>query len=197
MVNRCVRAVVFSKEGRAACERPRRECTPKGSDVVMGGDAEMNRWGLWWWLRAGLILVVAAGLAIDAFVHLDLASSYDGVKSSVLTQGDLFRVEAALAIIAALALVVRPRRWTALIAFLVSAGGFAAVLVYQYVDVGAIGPLPNMYDPVVYAEKTLSVWAEGIAAVAALVLLTLMHLRIRGDRTASGAAARTSASRPA
>ena len=38
-------------------------------------------------------------------------------------------------------------RWTALIAFLVSAGGFAAVLVYQYVNVGAIGPLPKMYDP--------------------------------------------------
>jgi hypothetical protein len=30
---------------------------------------------------------VVAGLAIDAFVHLDLASGYDGVKSSVLTQG--------------------------------------------------------------------------------------------------------------
>lgn len=73
----------------------------------MSGDAEMNRRGLWW-LRAGLILVVAAGLAIDAFVHLDLASSYDGVKSSVLTQGDLFRAEAVLAIIAALVLVVRP-----------------------------------------------------------------------------------------
>jgi hypothetical protein len=95
----------------------------------MSSDTEMNRRGLWWWLRAGLILVVVAGLAIDAFVHLDLASSYDGVKSSVLTQGDLFRVEAALAIIAALALVVRPRRWTALIAFLVSAGGFTAVLI--------------------------------------------------------------------
>jgi len=53
--------------------------------------------------------------------------------------------------------VVRPRRWTALIALLVSAGGFAAVLVYQYIDVGAIGPLPNMYGPLRYPEKTLSV----------------------------------------
>src|SRR5260221_11090932 len=70
-------------------------------------------------------------------------------------------VVAGLAIIAALALVVRPRRWTALIALLVSAGGFAAVLVYQYIDVGAIGPLPNMYGPLRYPEKTLSVWAEG------------------------------------
>jgi hypothetical protein len=84
-----------------------------------------------------------------------------------------------------------------LIAFLVSAGGFAAVLVYQYVDIGAIGPLPNMYDPLRYPEKTLSVWAEGIAAVAALVLLVLMHPGIRGTRSATGAAARASASRPA
>jgi hypothetical protein len=156
----------------------------------MSADDEINRRGLWWWLRAGLTLVVVAGLAVDAFVHLDLASSYDGVKSSVLTQGDLFRAEAALAIIAALALVVRPRRWTALIAFLVSAGGFAAVLLYQYVNVGAIGPLPNMYDPVSFPEKTLSVWAEGIAAVAALVLLALMHRRAgdSGTTAATGAA---------
>lgn len=163
----------------------------------MSVDGETNPRGPWWWLRAGLILVVVAGLAIDAFVHLDLASSYDIVKSSVLTKGDLFRAEAALAIIAALAVVVRPRRWAALIAFLVSAGGFAAVLLYQYVNVGAIGPLPNMYDPVQYPEKTLSVWAEGIAAVAALVLLVLLHQRIRGTRTATGAAVRPSTSRPA
>ena len=43
----------------------------------MSGDGEIYRRGLWWWLRAGLTLVVVAGLAIDAFVHLDLASSYD------------------------------------------------------------------------------------------------------------------------
>jgi hypothetical protein len=71
------------------------------------------------------------------------------------------------------------------------------VLLYQYVNVGAIGPLPNMYDPVQYPEKTLSVWAEGIAAVAALVLLVLMHQLIRGTRTATGAAVRPSTSRPA
>src|SRR5258708_6995436 len=82
-------------------------------------------------------------------------------------------------------------------AFLVSAGGFAAVLVYQYVNVGATGPLPNMYDPLRYGEKTLRVWAEGIAALAALVLLVLMYRRIPHTRTTTGEAARASASRPA
>jgi hypothetical protein len=130
-------------------------------------------------LRTGLIMITVAGLAIQAYVHLDLASTYDVVKSSTLSQGDLFRVEAALAIVAGLALLVRPRRWTASIALLVSAGGFAAVLLYQYVDVGAIGPLPNMYDPVQYGEKTLSVWAEGTAAVASLTLFAVLHVQAR------------------
>ena len=67
----------------------------------------------WIAVRTVLTLIVAAGLAIDAYVHLDLASTYDVVKTSTLSQGDLFRVEAALAIVAGVALLVRPRRYTA------------------------------------------------------------------------------------
>jgi hypothetical protein len=133
----------------------------------------------WIAVRTVLTVIVAAGLAIDAYVHLDLASTYDVVKTSTLSQGDLFRVEAALAIVAGVALLVRPRRYTAWFAFLVSAGGVAAVLVYRWVDVGKVGPLPNMYEPYWYGEKTLSLVAEAIAAVAAAVLLVLMYRRAR------------------
>lgn len=133
----------------------------------------------WIAVRTVLTVIVAAGLAIDAYVHLDLASTYDVVKTSTLSQGDLFRVEAALAIIAGVALLVRPRRYTAWFAFLVSAGGVAAVLVYRWVDVGKLGPLPNMYEPYWYGEKTLSLVAEAIAAAAAAVLLVLMYMRAR------------------
>ena len=133
----------------------------------------------WTAVRTVLVLIVVAGLAIDAYVHLDLASTYDVVKTSTLSQGDLFRVEAALAIVAGLALLIRPRRYTAWFAFLVSAGGVAAVLVYRWVDVGKLGPLPNMYEPYWYGEKTLSLVAEAIAAAAAAVLLVLMYMRAR------------------
>ena len=133
----------------------------------------------WIAVRTVLAVIVAAGLAIDAYVHLDLASTYDVVKTSTLSQGDLFRVEAALAIVAGVALLVRPRRYTAWFAFLVSAGGVAAVLVYRWVDVGKVGPLPNMYEPYWYGEKTLSLVAEAIAAVAAAILLVLMYMRAR------------------
>ena len=42
------------------------------------------------------------------------------------------------------------------------------------------GPIPNMYDPYwAPPEKTLSAWAEGLAALAALALLVMFHLRTR------------------
>lgn len=136
-------------------------------------------------VRFGLALVAAAGLAIDAYVHFDLAGAYDPIKSSVLTQGDLFRGEGTVAVIAALAVLLRPRRYTAAFAFLVAAAGTAAVLVYAYVDVGAFGPFPDMYDPLWFTEKTLSAWAEGIAAVAALALFIVLHQEARRAPTRS------------
>jgi hypothetical protein len=135
-------------------------------------------------VRLGLALVAAAGLAIQAYVHFDLASQYDVIKSSVLSQGDLFRAEATVAVIAAAAVLLRPRRYTAAFAFVVAAAGLVAVLVYQYVNVGAFGPIPNMYDPIWFPKKTLSVWAEGIAAVAVLALFAMLHAEAR--RTSTG-----------
>jgi hypothetical protein len=135
-------------------------------------------------VRLGLALVAAAGLAIQAYVHFDLASQYDVIKSSVLSQCDLFRAEATVAVIAAAAVLLRPRRYTAAFAFVVAAAGLIAVLVYQYVNVGAFGPIPNMYDPIWFPKKTLSVWAEGIAAVAALALFAMLHAEAR--RTSTG-----------
>jgi hypothetical protein len=127
-----------------------------------------------------LTILVVVGLAIDAFVHFDLASNFAQVKTSTLSQADLFRVEGVVAIIAALALLVRPHRLTAGFAFLVAASGIVAVVLYRYVDVGTIGPLPNMYDP--YWQPTgkwLSAVAELVAAVAALMLFLRMSAGAR------------------
>ena len=122
-----------------------------------------------------LIVVTVAGLAIDAYVHFNLAPTFDPVKTSTVSEGNLFRLEAALAILAALGVVVRPRRYTAAFAFLVGAGGLFAVLLYQYVDVGKLGPLPDMYDPVWSTKKALSIVGEAAAAVSALALFTAIH----------------------
>ena len=115
-----------------------------------------------------LAVVAAAGLAYDAKVHLQLAPAYDAVGGAV-TQGALFRVEAAMAVLAAIVVLVSDRRWAWAAAGLTGLGGVVAVVLYRYVDVGAIGPIPNMYEPAWYGEKTRSALAEGAVAVAWLV----------------------------
>jgi hypothetical protein len=129
--------------------------------------------------RWALALVTAAGLAIDAYVHFHLAGPYFAIKSSVLSQGDLFRAEATVAVIAAVAVLLRPRRYTAAFAFVVAAAGTAAVLVYAYIDIGAFGPFPDMYDPRWFGEKTLSVIAEGVSTITALALFAMLHAEAR------------------
>ncbi|WP_145909891.1 hypothetical protein [Kitasatospora viridis] len=122
-----------------------------------------------WLLR----LVTAAALAVDAYVHADLAAGYDSINKGI-SQGTLFRIEAGAAALAAALLVVAGRRvvvWG--YAFLVAAAGVGAVLLYRYVDVGVLGPLPNMYEPVWFPEKTASAIAEAAAVVTALAGLLL------------------------
>ena len=121
-------------------------------------------------LRKSLVGVTVAGLVIDAYVHLKVAGSYDTVKATV-SQGELFRIEAGLAIVAAILLLVRPGRVTAVLAAIVAGGGVFALLLYYFVNVGQIGPLPNMYEPVWYAEKVVTLIAQVVATATALALV--------------------------
>jgi len=143
-----------------------------------------------------LRLVTAAGLAVDAVVHWNLAPQFDPVVGSgpaQVSQGQLFRREALLALAAAVLVLLVRRRWAVLFAFVVAVAGVAAVLLYRYVDVGPVGPLPDMFDPTWYPEKTLSLLAEVLASVAAGTLLLAVRPR-RG--TPPGGASRTSAPPP-
>jgi hypothetical protein len=118
-------------------------------------------------LRWALIVLTVGGLAIDAYVHFDLASAYDPVKTSHVSQGNLFRAEGAVAILAALVLVARPRRYTAAFAVLVAASGAAALWIYRYYNIGKLGPFPSMYEPLWYPKKTSAGIAEIVATVTA------------------------------
>ncbi|HEY2763691.1 MAG TPA: hypothetical protein VGJ13_06715 [Pseudonocardiaceae bacterium] len=131
-------------------------------------------------------VVAAAGLACDASVHVDLAAGFDG-NTAVTSQGALFRVEAVVAVLAALLVLFIRWRAAAIVALLVAGSALGAVLLYGYVDIGALGPLPDMYEPTWYPEKILSAVAEGVATLAACVLL-LRPARAR-DRTESASTA--------
>lgn len=129
------------------------------------------------WFEWVLILMTLVGLGVDAYVHLHIASSYRLVRTDELSQTDLFRLESGLAILVGVWLVLRPSRLSAAVAFLVAAGGVAAVTFYYYVDPGQLGPIPDMYEPVWYADKTRSLQGEALASVTSLLLVALYWRR--------------------
>jgi hypothetical protein len=135
--------------------------------------------GRWAWPALGswlLRVATAAALGIDAAVHWQNAPAYDAVTATV-SQGQLFRVEAALAVAVGLLVLVRPRPSSWLAALAVAGSARAAVLLYRYVDLGSLGPLPDMYENTWQVPgKLLSAYAEAAAVVlAALGLLTHRH----------------------
>jgi hypothetical protein len=122
-----------------------------------------------WVLR----VATAAALGVDAVVHWQNAPAYDAVGTTI-TQGMLFRAEAAVAVAAGLLVLVRPRTSSWVAALLVAASALVAVLLYRYVDLGTLGPLPDMYENTWQVPgKLLSAYAEAAAVVlATLGLLT-------------------------
>ena len=124
------------------------------------------------WTLVGLVV---AGLVLDAIVHFDLASAFSGNKTSFISEAAIFRIQSTAALVAAAALLLRPRRYTAALAFVIAASAVVAVFVYRYVNVGKIGPIPNMYDPFwAPTGKWLSAIAELVAALASGTLLFVL-----------------------
>jgi hypothetical protein len=125
-------------------------------------------------------VVTAAMLGIDAVVHARDAHFYDAVRTSVISQGTLFRLEAAVAALVAVALLIRPSRFWWAAALVVAASAFGAVMLYQYVDVGRLGPIPNMYEPTwALPGKPASAWAEGAGIILAAAGMLTTRARTR------------------
>lgn len=119
-------------------------------------------------LEGGLRLLVVAALAVDAVVHLVLADDYQLGYPEGVGGGTLFRAASVAATVVGIALLLTGARLAYLAAAVVLAGALAAAVLYTYVDVPAIGPLPSLYEPVWYGQKTLTAVVEGIGAGFAL-----------------------------
>jgi hypothetical protein len=122
-------------------------------------------------VRWVLALIAVGGLAVDAYTHFDLAYEFDFNSTGTVNEGVLFRIEAVLAIVSGVLLLIWRNAITAAVAVVVAGGGAAALLLYRYVDVGKIGPIPNMYEPIWFDEKVVSLVGELVAFAAALALL--------------------------
>ena len=121
-----------------------------------------------------LAAATAALLVVDAYVHLRDAGFYDTLTTTTLSEGSLFRGEAIAAIVGAIVLLIWPRPvvWAGVAVVAASAAG--AVLLYTYVDVGALGPLPDLYEPTwALPGKGASALAETAATALALAGLVI------------------------
>lgn len=149
-------------------------------------------------MNMALRVLTAVALFIDAAVHLHLAPGYQAASSTGIGQGNLFLLEAAAAVVAALYVLVRGSRAAYALAFAVALSAFAAVLLYRYVDIPAFGPFPAMYDPVWFFEKSLSAVAEGAGALLAAAALARPGNRRQARNTGqSGTSRRLSRRRAA
>jgi hypothetical protein len=126
-------------------------------------------------------------------VHLDLASTYSEARAPV-NEGILFRAEAVLAILAAVALVLCARRLSFLLSCAVSASALTLMLISRYVDLGPIGPFPDLYDPVWFPEKLWAAFGEAVAGIASLAGILLLSIR-GGSRLAGDGTGRIRSSR--
>lgn len=134
-----------------------------------------------------LRLAIAGALAIDAYVHADLATRYDPNQgTAVISQGDLFRIEAAVSALAALTVILTARRASFILAALVAASALGGLLLYRYFNPGALGPLPDMYEPFWYGKKTLTAFAEAAATITALTGCVIASTRAIQRRHRAG-----------
>ncbi|HWD06791.1 MAG TPA: hypothetical protein VG674_30555 [Amycolatopsis sp.] len=130
--------------------------------------------------RVVLGVATAAGLAVDAWVHFDLASTYDRVGSAI-TEGALFRAQAAAALLACVIVL----RWRGVRSFafalLVASTALLALIAATYLRIGAIGPFPDMSEPTWFPEKARAAIGEAVALFAAAsgVVTGLLHRRRR------------------
>ena len=125
-------------------------------------------------LRIGLYALTALGLVINAIIHLQLAGPFDAVTGSLVSQGDLFRIQSGAGILVAVLLVAVRRAWVALVAAVLAAGGLGLLILSTLVllDLTALG-LPPLFEPVWYADKIIAAVAQAVALVAALTLALL------------------------
>jgi hypothetical protein len=135
-----------------------------------------------------LALLTAAGLAVDAYVHIHFGATEPPAPAGHVGEGTLFYVESAVAIVAGLLVLATRRRWAFVVGFLVGGTALAAVVVTRYYDIGAIGPIPDMYEPVWYQQKVIAAVAEAVATVAALIGIVIPR-RIAPRRPAGTAPA--------
>ena len=127
---------------------------------------------------------IAVALLVNAYVHFLLATPFDAIVGSLVSQGALFRIQGVVNILAAVLILVVHRWWTGLVAAVIAAGGLALLVASVYVplDLSAIG-FPVIFEPVWYPDKVIAVVAQGFALIGGLLVVVVARRRAAQKQT--------------
>jgi len=121
---------------------------------------------------------IALALLVNAYVHFLLATPFDAIVGSLVSQGDLFRIQGVVNILAAVLILAVHRWWIGLVAAAIAAGGLVLLVASVYVplDLSTIG-FPVIYEPVWYPDKVVAVIAQGLALIGGLLVAVVARPR--------------------
>lgn len=116
-------------------------------------------------------ITTALALLVNAYIHFLLATPFDALVGTLVSQGTLFRIQGVVNILAAILILVIHRWRAGLTAAAIAAGGLALLVASVYVplDLTALG-LPLIYEPVWYPDKVVAVIAQILALAAGLIV---------------------------
>ena len=125
-------------------------------------------------------MLTALALLVNAYIHFVLAAPFDALVGTLISQGNLFRIQGVVNILAAILILVINRWWAGLVAAVIAAGGLALVVASVYVplDLSALG-LPVIYEPVWYQDKVTAVIAQSLALIGGLLVAVASRPRRR------------------
>lgn len=132
--------------------------------------------------RSGMALRVigAVALGYSGFLHLQIALGRPPlIADGQVTLSGLFVAQAVAAAVVVVWVLVRGDLVSWLAFGAVALGSLAALVLSVYVRIPAVGPFPQIYEPIWYADKYLAAAAAAAASVVALV--AVLGLR-RGRR---------------
>lgn len=130
--------------------------------------------------RTGVLLRVLGALALGCSGYLHLRIALDRpplLDDGQVTLSGLFVAQAVAVLVVVVWVLARgdALAWLAFAA--VAAASLAALLLSVYVRIPAIGPLPEIYEPVWYTDKYLAAASAAAAVVVAVVALALLRRR--------------------
>ncbi|GAA0997971.1 hypothetical protein [Subtercola frigoramans] len=110
--------------------------------------------------RFAAIFWAVLALALNAYIHFTLAPGVSTVEGALMSLSTLYLIEAAVNVLAAILLVVRPRVWTAVFAILVALAGLAILVASVWMPVHLPFGLPMVPMSSWTTEKAVSAAAQ-------------------------------------